>query len=113
MKITYEYSRKWRFNFNYDKCAIIIFNGQKIEEKYGNCVNVCTCNKHWTLGKTLIKQVNVYKYLGIELDYNLSFLDFKKRIVDKVRQNKARLWKMGKGELSVRSSINLWDALGR
>jgi len=26
MEITYEYSRKWRFSFNYNKCSIVIFN---------------------------------------------------------------------------------------
>ena len=25
MDITYEFSQKWRFNFNYDKCAVMVF----------------------------------------------------------------------------------------
>ena len=68
MKITYEYSQKWRFMFNYDKCAVMIFAKKVKEIKYGNCSKKCSCNFHWKLGDVLIRQVNVYKYLGIELD---------------------------------------------
>ena len=80
MDITYQYSLKWRFTFNYDKCAVMIFDRSNVKEeelKYGNCKTECTCGYHWRLGEQLIKQVNVYKYLGIELDVKLQFATFK------------------------------------
>ena len=50
---------------------------------------------HWKLGTQLIKQVNSYKYLGIELDSKLSFKEFKTRIRDKARRNVSKVWSMG------------------
>lgn len=32
MQITYEYSRKWRFLFNYDKSAVVVFDMNKKQE---------------------------------------------------------------------------------
>ena len=69
------------FSFNYDKCAVVIFN--EIDTSpylYGNCTEHCTCGYHWRLGDKLIKQQESYKYLGIELDQKLSFKEFKERI---------------------------------
>ena len=82
---------------------------------YGSCITSCSCGSHWKFGTALIKQVNSYKYLGIELDPYLSFKDFKKRICDKARQNMSKIWGMGmfNGSLSVKASINLYEALVR
>ena len=69
MKTTMEYSRKCRFNFNYDKCAVMIFdNKTTCEIKHGPCKEKCGCGFHWKLGDKLIKQEISYKYLGMELD---------------------------------------------
>src|SRR5438105_1031942 len=67
------------------------------------------------LGERLIKQVTVYKYLGIELDVQLTFKDFKKRIKEKARRNVSRVWTMGMydGCLSVKACVNLYQALVR
>ncbi len=44
MNITYRYSKKWRFTFNYDKCAVMVFNQYRESEiRYGNCFQECTC----------------------------------------------------------------------
>jgi len=57
----------------------------------------------------------MYKYLGVELDRKLSFVDFKRRIKEKARRNVSRIWSMGMsdGSLSVKASINLYQALVR
>ncbi len=116
MSITYKYSKKWRFTFNYDKCAVMVFN-QYIESqiRYGNCSQECSCGYHWKLGDQLIKQVQTYKYLGVELDTRLTFGEFKKRIKEKARKNVSRIWSMGMydGCLSVKACINLYQALVR
>ncbi len=66
-------------------------------------------------GEKLIIETDMYKYLGTELDNKLTFNQFKKRIADKARKNRARVWNMGMkgGHLSVKGSVNLWEALVR
>ena len=85
------------------------------EMKYGSCQLECTCGYHWKLGTQLIKQVNSYKYLGIELDSKLSLREFKTRIGEKARKNVSKVWSMGmkNGCLSVKAGINLYQALIR
>lgn len=116
MDLTFEYSCKWRFSFNYDKCAVVIFN--EIDTSpylYGNCTEHCTCGYHWRLGDKLIKQQESYKYLGIELDQKLSFKEFKERILSKARKCMSAMWGMGMadGSLSVKATINLYETCVR
>ena len=75
------------------------------EIKYGNCKGECSCGYHWKLGETLIKQVTVYKYLGVELDLQLTFKEFKRRIKEKARRSVSRVWAMGMYEALVRSVL--------
>ena len=118
MNATFELSRKWRFNFNFDKCAVMIFEDSKVSEtpyQYGPCKGECKCGKHWKFGDHLIVETQMYKYLGVELDKKMSFKDFKIRVAEKAKKNRAKVWRMGMntGALSVKASINLWDALCR
>lgn len=117
MDLTYAYSRRWRFNFNFAKSAVVVFENGRDPRPifYGDCKSECRCGKHWKLGDTLIVETDVYKYLGVELDTKLTFKQFKERIADKARKNRARVWNMGmsKGDLSVPACINLWEALVR
>lgn len=117
MDIAYQYSRKWRFSFNYDKCAVVVFNNKPAEcMTYGKCeVGDCYCGYHWVLGKSLIRQESSYKYLGVELDTRLSQEDFRQRVVAKARGNVSKVWRMGMqyGSLSVKAGVNLYEALVR
>jgi hypothetical protein len=115
MDLTYDYSRKWRFTFNYDKCAVVVFGNPEQKFAYGNCDSTCTCGYHWRLGTKLIKQVTSYKYLGVELDQKLSWKEFKERIASKAKKNVSAIWGMGMayGKLSVKAGINLYEALVR
>jgi len=116
MEITVQYSLKWRFSFNYDKCAVIVFNNKQATAMvYGPCVTECMCGYHWRLGDRLIRQENSYRYLGMELDTKLSQREFRQRIGGKARGNVSRVWGMGmrNGSLSVLASINLYEALVR
>ncbi len=63
------------------------------------------------MGEQLIIETEMYKYLGAELDKKLTFNQFKERIADKARKNKGM--GMKGGYLSVRASVNLWEALVR
>jgi hypothetical protein len=115
LEVTFQYSKRWRFSFNYDKCAVVIFESNPKEIALGTCTTECTCGHHWKLGKKLIKEVASYKYLGVELDQKLSFREFKKRIGEKARRNITKIWRMGmsSGMLSVKASINLYESLVR
>ena len=115
LKTTYEFSLKWRFKFNYDKCAVIEFDNSAHEPfVYGNCKEDCSCGHHYRFGMNLIQQVLVYKYLGADLDNRLSFTSMRTRLAAKARINLGRIWAMGlrSGYLSVKAAINLWKALG-
>ena len=118
MKITYEYSIKWKFAFNYDKCAVIVFEQKHLRKiKLGkDCKEgKCYCNKHWKLGNTLINEVLYYKYLGIEISKNLTMKAFKLRIKNKAKENMLKAFGMGmsSGHLSIKAGINLYNALVR
>ena len=70
---------------------------------------------HFKFGPFFINEVLTYKYLGIELDYKLSFQEFKSKSITKARSNIGRISAMGirSGFLSVSASLNLWEALVR
>ena len=117
MNITYQYSRRWRFDFNYDKSAVVVYKYENKAQQivYGECTTECRCGFHWKLGSTLIVQVDMYKYLGMELDQKLSFKKFKERILSNARRCRAKAWGMGMGSnrLSVQASVNIWEGVVR
>ena len=39
LKAVYEFSLKWRFKFNYDKCNIVVFYNKKIPDPIYEIVN--------------------------------------------------------------------------
>ena len=57
----------------------------------------------------------MYKWLGVELDNQLTYSFFKKQMLQKARMNVGRVWHMGirSGVVSVQGGINLWEALVR
>ena len=77
-----EYSRRWRFRFNFgpDKSAVMVFGGVREGEE-------------WWLGEDLMTVVDNYRYLGV-------------RLVTKGR------WKVRRGEAMTRATKNLWRAWG-
>ena len=118
LKVVYDFSYRWRFKFNFDKCAVIEFHLKAPKDKkiiLGNCTSICTCGHHFTFGPKLINEVLVYKYLGIDLDYRLLLKEFKQRILNKARMNLSRSWAMGMstGYFSIKASLNLWESLVR
>ncbi len=118
LKVLYNYSVLWRFKYNYEKCGVVRFkysNKPRPPITYGQCNGTCTCGSHYQFGPNLINEVLMYKYLGAEIDYKLSFKDFKMRILAKARANMGRIWQMGirSGFLSVKASLNLYQALVR
>ena len=97
LDVVYNYSLKWRFRFNFDKCSVVVFDHKAVIRslQYGSCHGKCNCGFHFRFGPYLIQQVTSYKYLGIELDEKLTLNDFKNRLVEKARVSMARIWAMG------------------
>jgi hypothetical protein len=116
LKVVFEYSLRWRLKFNYEKCGVIRFDNQRGRSiTYGKCDKKCSCGHHYSFGPNLIKEVLIYKYLGIELDNCLSFKFFKERTIVRARMNMGRIWRLGirNGYLSVEGGVMLWKSLVR
>ena len=82
----YQYSLKWRINFNYDKCKVVVFDN--IDRRINCCSltnNACSCSHHFRFGTNFITEVLIYKYLGVKLDNRLSYKLFHNRILTKAR----------------------------
>jgi hypothetical protein len=112
----FNYSVKWRFKFNYDKCNTLVFDnlpGKVISNYCSMPGNRCTCQHHFRFGPKYIKEILVYKYLGIELDNRLSYKAFQNKLLVKARSNMVKLLYMGKNYLSVKASINVYQAIVR
>ena len=60
LDVVYKYSRKYRFKFNSGKSEIMIFGRKKEKQKF------------W-LGKSEVKIVESYKYLGLVIDPNFTW----------------------------------------
>jgi hypothetical protein len=76
LKVLYDYSLFWRFKYNYEKCGVIRFkyeNTPRPKIISGKCTDTCNCGFHYRFGPHLINEVLSYKYLGIEINYKLSF----------------------------------------
>ena len=116
LQTLFEFSIKWRFKFNLEKCSVIVFDNKIYPQfNYGNCSKICVCGYHFVFGNDLIRRVLIYKYLGIELNNRLTFTEFKNRLLQKARCNMGRVWAMGikSGDLTVKGGINLYNALIR
>src|SRR5580698_6537064 len=60
-----------------------------------------------------IREVEFYKYLGIEFNKRCTFSELKVRLADKARRNQAVLSSKIKGKLSVKANVTLWEGIVR
>ena len=86
LDIVTEYSRRWRFRVNpkKDKSEVMLF-GRKPRSK----------NRKWMLAGVEIGETNMYKYLGIELKSELSFKNYKEKVIAEARRRMMLVWAMG------------------
>lgn len=96
--------RRWRFELNPKKSEVVVF-GKRDPPR----------NVKWTLGVNAIKQVNQYKYLGIELTRTLLWSTYIKRILAKARRNMTQALAMGisGGFMTVPLANTIWMSLVR
>ena len=71
--------------------------------------------EEWKLGGGKIKQVQTYKYLGLNVKGNLRWKILRERLVKKTRKNLTIAWAMGiqAGFLSVKAADAVWKTLVR
>ncbi|KAH3709274.1 hypothetical protein DPMN_068736 [Dreissena polymorpha] len=62
MKTCYDYSCKWRFEYNQSKCAVIVVNEQRCSRP----------ERFWTLGRETIQEAELYTHLGMKCYRNMS-----------------------------------------
>ena len=114
LQTIYDFSLKWRFKFNIDKCSVVVFDNKRHDSlSVGDCKSECKCNHHFRFGPFLIQEVLMYKYLGVELDNRLTYSFFKNRMLQKARMNVGRVWHMGirNNLVSVKGGMNMYEAL--
>lgn len=114
LQTIYDFSLKWRFKFNIDKCSVVVFDDKRHDSlSVGDCKSECKCNHHFRFGPFLIQQVLMYKYLGVELDNRLTYSFFKHRMLQKARMNVGRVWHMGirNNLVSVKGGMSMYEAL--
>jgi hypothetical protein len=100
MDITFRYSQKWRFRFNLSKSAVVVFQHHNVGRRRRkshkkDAQEEKQSHTEWKLGGAQVAEADTYKYLGIEFDKSLHFSEFKQRITDKARKNRALVMNMG------------------
>jgi len=102
LRVVEEYSRKWRFSMNVDKCKYMVF-GEEKEKK-----------TKLKLSDYEISQVKMYKYLGIDLNENLNWKDHIERIY---RQAKRRYFTMFSFnthlQITTKAAVNCYQMIIR
>ena len=76
-----EYCQTWRLNFNYDKTKVVIFGARNIDQY------------RFEMEGVQIEISNSYKYLGVLLSSNGSFLNARKAIYEKANKAMHLLYK--------------------
>ena len=102
LDVVFQYSTKWRFQFNVAKCKVLIFRGRGILKEDA-----------LLMGGTELGQVDSYKYLGLDFKANLSWSETKDRLARKAKARLAIVRKAIIEGISMEATEGLWAALIR
>ena len=92
------YCKKWRLNINFDKTKVLIFGARKIPVK------------SFTLDGHEIETISSYKYLGVVMSSNGSFLNARKCMYEKANKAMHLLFKrINNLNLSLDLQLKLFD----
>ena len=80
--MVFNYGKKWRFNFNASKSAVMVFG----EEKKVNCIN--KTNRIFRLGSERVKEKDVYDHVGVKM---CLFKDNTLRVEEKISKGRRTL----------------------
>ena len=81
MHICYDYSLKWRYEFNHSKSGVVAFG----ETRIVHCIAMK--ERKWILGNDNVKELYEYKNLGVVKTYVGSFSSNVEENIDKTRKN--------------------------
>jgi hypothetical protein len=107
MAVVVEYSRRWRFGLNAGKTKVLVV-GEKKKERQARA------GKDWMLGSAKVEEVEVFKYLGVELRRDGKWTDVAKRLGEKAGAVASILLGMGGvcEKMGMGLRRRLWLALG-
>ena len=80
MQICYDYSLKWRYEFNHSKSGVVTFG----ETRLVHCIAMK--ERKWILGNDNVKELYEYKNLGVVKNYIGSFSSNVEEHIDKTRK---------------------------
>jgi len=103
LDMVFQYSEKWRFEWNTSKSKVVIFRGRGLLKK----------KEVFYLGLAELEIVQSIKYLGTDFKFNLSWTETKLRLLKKARGRLAIVRKAAMEGLSLDAIEGLWIALIR
>lgn len=94
-----EYARRWRFAFNGDKCEVMVCHESKAHRD-----DAIANNRDWYIGGHVLKQVEQFKYLGVDTHHALDWKPHLQRVTAKGTQRLPQLWRSGGSFRGMRMS---------
>ena len=101
------YSKKWRFELSVKKTKVVVYGSGEADVDLDDAFHV---------GDVALKVLTAYKYLGMEVEENLtSWKTFKERILTKATKVMRASWGMGlqSGCMSAKGGAKLWTTFAR
>ena len=98
----FEYSENWRFKWNCSKCKVMCFGPGKNK-----------LHNQYFLGLQQLEVVTSFKFLGVDLQQNLSWAATKRRFAAKAKSRIPLVKKAMIEELSVQAGEKLWISMVR
>ena len=103
LDLVHDYSRRWRFLFNVDKSKLLVFSTKRIHPN----------TQPLFLGIDRLEEVKVFKYLGVDFSFNLSWVNMKERVVKKTWSRLALVSNAVAQGLPPEASLKVWYSLVR
>jgi hypothetical protein len=97
----FEYSQMWRFRWNCSKSKVMCFGSRKAQKL------------HYFLGFQELQVVKSFKYLGVDLQDNLSWTMTKNRFLNKAKSRIPLVTKAVIEGLSIKTGEKLWESMIR
>ena len=98
----FDYSESWKFRWNCSKSKVMRFGPRKSK-----------IQEHYFLGGQELEVVKSFKFLGIDLQQNLSWAGSKARFAAKAKSRLPMITKAVIEGLSVKSGQKLWESMVR
>ena len=104
MQICYDYTLKWRYEFNYSKIGVVAFG--KMREVHCTAMKECK----WILDDDNVEELYEYKNLGALKNYIGSFSSNVEENIDKTRKKAGMLFSVNfdRHEVNILVYIKVW-----